>query len=86
LLADNPIERLNLRAATHEDTLEELKKLASEKEWLASVVVTHSVEEALKTAEHQYRISRRGQHMSCLVTGSSFLVAEALALLESSAV
>lgn len=69
-----------------EDTLEGLRKLALEKEWLTSVVVTHSVEDALRMAEHEYEVSGKGLHMSCLVTGSSFLVAEALALLEASEV
>ena len=82
-LADDSAERLNVRANTREDTLEGLRRLASEKDWLASVVVSQSVEEALKMAEHEYGISGRDSHMSCLVTGSSFLVAEALALLES---
>jgi hypothetical protein len=85
-LADTKTERLNIRANTREDTLEELKRLALGKEWLTSVVVTQSVEDALKVAEHEYSISGRGSQMSCLVTGSSFLVAEALALLEASEV
>jgi ABC-type molybdenum transport system ATPase subunit/photorepair protein PhrA len=75
-----------MRANTREDTLEELRKLAFEKEWLESVVVAHSVEDALKMAEHEYRMSEKGLHMSCLVTGSSFLVAEALAFLDASEV
>ena len=75
-----------MRANTREDTLEDLRNLASGKEWLNFVVVTQSVEGALKMAEHEYRTSGKGLHMSCLVTGSSFLVAEALALLEASEV
>ena len=66
----------------HKDTLEELRKLASEKEWLTAVAVTQSVEDAIKMAENEYRNLGRGPHMTCLVTGSSFLVAEALALLD----
>ena len=60
--------------------------LALEKEWLPTVVVTQSVEDALTTAEHEYKMAERGLHMSCLIMGSSFLVAEALALLEASEV
>lgn len=71
-----------MRANTREDTLEELRQLASEQGALASVLVARSVEEALKMAGHGYKESGRGSHMSCLVTGSSYLVAEALALLE----
>lgn len=85
-LANDSAERLNLRANMREDTLEGLRKLALEKEWLTSVVVTRSVEDALRTAEHEYEVSAKGLHMSCFVTGSSFLVAEALALLEASEV
>ena len=75
-----------MRADTHKDTLEELRRLALEKEWLAAVAVTQSVEDAIIMAENEYRNSGRGPHMACLVTGSSFLVAEALALFDSSEV
>lgn len=54
-----------MRANTSEDTLENLKKLALEKDRLTSVVVTQSVEGALKTAEHEYGLSGRDSHMSC---------------------
>lgn len=84
-LADDLTERLNLRANTCKDTLDELKMMVSGKEWLTTVAVTQSVEEAFKMAEYEYSTSERGlRHMSCVVTGSSFLVAEALALLEAS--
>ena len=66
----------------HKDTLEELRKLASEKEWLTAVAVTQSVEDAIKMAEKEYRSPGRGSPMTCLVAGSSFLVAQALALLD----
>lgn len=85
-LADDPTERLNLRANIREDALEELRKLASEKEGPTSVVVTQSVEGALMMAEQEYRISGRSPQMSYFITGASFLVAEALPLLEASVV
>jgi len=85
-LADDLTERLNLRANTCKDTLDELKMMASGKDWLTTVAVTQSVEDALKRAEYEYSTSERGLHMSCFVTGSSFLVAEALALLRPSVV
>jgi folylpolyglutamate synthase/dihydropteroate synthase len=46
------------------------------------VQVASSVEQALEAAEDAYKQSGDSSHMSCLITGSSYLVAEALALLE----
>lgn len=82
-LADHGIERLTLSAKMSEDTLEELEQLASEQEWLTSILVARSVEEALRMAQDGYRASEKSSHMSCLITGSSYLVAEALGLLKA---
>ena len=75
-----------MKAETDFGSLEELKSLAVSKEWLPeSVQVARSVEQALEAAEQAYKKqSGDSSHMSCLVTGSSYLVAEALALLEVS--
>ncbi|KAM0704123.1 hypothetical protein Q7P35_008355 [Cladosporium inversicolor] len=67
-------ERLTLRANTREDTLEELRQLASAQMGLTSVLVARSVEEALNMAQNGYKASSRDTHMSCLITGSSYLV------------
>jgi folylpolyglutamate synthase/dihydropteroate synthase len=73
-----------MKAETDFASLEELKSLAVSKGWLPeSVKVAQSVEQALEAAEQAYKKqSGDNSHMSCLVTGSSYLVAEALALLE----
>ena len=80
-LADHWTERLSLRANTHEDTLKDLRQLALQQGWLTTVAVARSVEQALEMARDMFRSSGKGSHMSCLVTGSSYLVAEALGLL-----
>jgi hypothetical protein len=76
-----------MKAETNVDSLEELRWLAVSKGWLPNCVqVVPSVEQALETAAHSYekQSGEGNSHMSCLVTGSSYLVAEALALLEVS--
>lgn len=75
-----------MKAEADFGSLEELKSLAVSKGWLSeSVGVARSVEQALETAEQAYkRQSKDSSHMSCFLTGSSYLVAEALALLEVS--
>ena len=80
------LERLTLKAETNFDALEELRLLAMSKRWLPeSVQVAQSVEQALEATELAFK-KQAGEwsHMSCLITGSSYLVAEALALLEVS--
>jgi folylpolyglutamate synthase/dihydropteroate synthase len=75
-----------MKAETNFDSLEELRLLAVSKGWPPeSVQVAQSVEQALEAAEQAYK-KQAGEwsHMSCLITGSSYLVAEALALLEVS--
>lgn len=77
-------ERLNVKAEMSTDALDELRRLALRKGWLdACVQVASSVEQALEVAENAYKQSGDRSHMSCLVTGSSYLVAEALAVLEA---
>ena len=78
-------ERLTSNAETNADVLEELRRFAAGKGWHATRVnVASSVEQALEVPEDAYKKSGDSSHMSCLVTGSSYLVAEALALLEVS--
>lgn len=80
------LERLTMKAETNFNSLEELRLLAVSKGWPPeSVQVAQSVEQALEAAEQAYK-KQAGEwsHMSCLITGSSYLVAEALALLEVS--
>jgi hypothetical protein len=51
----------------------------------ARVRTSQSVEEAVEMADQAYmKQSDEFSHMSCLMTGSSYLVAEALALLKTS--
>jgi hypothetical protein len=80
------LERLTMKAETNFDALEELRSLAVSKGWPSeSVQVAQSVEQGLEIAKTAYKKqSSDSSHMSCLVTGSSYLVAEALALLEVS--
>jgi hypothetical protein len=75
-----------MKAEADFGSLEELKSLAVSKGWLSeSVEVARSVKQALETAEQACkRQSKHSSHMSCFLTGSSYLVAEALALLEVS--
>ena len=54
----------------HKDTLEELRKLASEKEWLTAVAVTQSVEDAIKMAEKEYRSPGKHNMIRCRASGS----------------
>ena len=79
-------ERLTSNAETNADVLEELRRFAAGKGWHATRVnVASSVEQALEATELAFK-KQAGEwsHMSCLITGSSYLVAEALALLEVS--
>lgn len=58
-----------------------MSKRAKKQKELPRVQVAQSVEHALQMAKQRWEQSADSSHLSCLVTGSGFLVAEATALL-----